>query len=89
MNTQENTTAPTVGQKRLVRRFDVGDIIRLPHYPTVPKGRRRVWQVRGVHLGATEQEGTYALKPLDVSENEPIHVPCLMLETHPQVEKID
>lgn len=89
MNTQETTTATTVGQQRLVRRYDVGDIIRLPHYPTVAKGRRRVWQVRGVHLGAAGQESIYALKPLDVSENEPIHVPCLMLETHPEVEKLD
>ena len=64
----------------------VGDTIRVPHYSTA-KGFR-VWKVTGVHLGAEKQEGTYALKPLDVSENEPVHVPCLMLETNPAVEKV-
>lgn len=64
----------------------VGDTIRLENYKTA--GGFRVWKVVGVHLGATQQESTYALKPLDVSENETIHVPCLMLETHGGVERV-
>lgn len=56
----------------------------MKHYPTV--GGFRVWKVVGVHLGASGQEGTYALKPLDVRENEQIQVPCLMLETHGCIE---
>lgn len=69
------------------KRYTVGDTIRMKHYPTL-EGAYRVWKVVGVHLGATHQEGTYALKPLDVGENEPIHVPCLMLETHGGVERV-
>lgn len=68
------------------QRYTVGDTIRMKHYPTA--GGFRVWKVIGVHLGATFQEGTYALKPLDVSANEQIHVPCLMLETHGGVERV-
>lgn len=56
------------------------------HYRTF--GGFRVWKVIGVHLGASRQEGTYALKPLDVSDNEPIHVPCIMMETHGGIEKV-
>lgn len=66
--------------------LNVGDTIRLEHYRG--HGGFRVWKVVGVHLGAVGQEGTYALKPLDVSENETIHVPCLMLETHGAVERV-
>ena len=67
--------------------FSVGDIMSLPHFDTMPIGRRRVWQVVGVHLGATEQEGTYQLEPLDVSPNEVIHVPCIILETHAKIKR--
>lgn len=66
--------------------YTVGDVIRMKHYPTA--GGFRVWKVIGVHIGGTRQEGTYALKPLDVTANEPINVPCLMLETHSGVERI-
>lgn len=66
--------------------FKVGDIIRMPHYET--SGGFRVWAVHGVHLGGTYQESTYRLTPLDVTENEMIHVPCIMLETHPSVERV-
>ncbi len=70
----------------MTTKFQVGDALRMNNYPTA--GGFRVWKVTGQHLGATHQESTYALKPLDVSENEPIHVPCLMLETHPGVERV-
>lgn len=73
-----------VAQTRLVRRFQVGDAIRIPHYPTT--GGFRVWMVTAQKLGGTFQEGTYTLKTLDVHENAPIEVPCIMLETHPEIE---
>lgn len=66
--------------------FKVGDTIRMPHYET--SGGFRVWQVQGVHLGGTFQEGTYRLMPVDVHDNEPIHVPCIILETHPEIERV-
>lgn len=68
-------------------RYNVGDVIRMPHY-YYSTNRKRVWRVTGEHLGAIEQEGTYSLVPLDILENEPIHVPCIILETHPDVEKV-
>lgn len=69
-----------------ITRYNVGDTLRMKHYPTA--GGYRVWKVYGVHLGATRQEGTYHLIPVDVSDNEAIHVPCLMLETHPGIERV-
>lgn len=66
--------------------FKVGDVLRLPHYET--SGGFRVWQVVGVHLGGTYQEGSYRLIPLDVHDNESLHVPCIMLETHPALERL-
>lgn len=66
-------------------RIEIGDVLRMPHYPTVSKGRHRVWLVVGQHLGGTEQEGTYELRCCDVLENDRVHVPCLILETHPGV----
>ena len=66
--------------------YVVGDTIRMKHYPTA--GGFRFWKVVGVHRGATKQEGTYALLPLDVSENKQINVPCVMLESHPGVERL-
>ena len=68
------------------QRYQVGDTLRMKHYPTATGFR--VWKVVGQHLGGEGQEGTYALTPLDVSENEPIHVPCIMLEMHPNVERL-
>lgn len=71
------------------QRFNVGDVIRMPHYDTAGgPSLNRVWKVHGVHLGATHQEGTYHLVPLDYEKNEPIHVPCVMLESHPFVERV-
>lgn len=70
------------------RSFNPGDIVRMPHYETVGVGRFRVWVVEGVNLGGVNQEGTYQLRALDVLDNCPIHVPCIMLETHPLVERI-
>lgn len=66
--------------------FNCGDTIRMPHYPTA--GGFRVWKITGVHLGATRQESTYELIPLDASENKPINVPCIILETHPGIERM-
>ncbi len=66
--------------------FTVGDIIRVPNYDTC-KGYR-VWKVVGVYLGGLKQEGTYELFPLDVSENKPIQVPCIILETHPGIKRV-
>jgi len=69
-----------------VQRFSVGDVIRIPHYKTA--GGFRCWKVVGVHLGGTKQEGTYALYPLDVLTNENVHVPCIILETHPGIVRV-
>lgn len=71
------------------QRFNVGDTVRMPHYDLAGgPDRKRVWKVVGVHLGATHQEGTYAMVPLDYVENEAIHVPTIILETHPLVERV-
>lgn len=64
--------------------FKVGDTIRLPHYETT--GGFRVWNVLGVHLGGEFQEGTHHLQCLDIVGNATIHVPCIILETHPEIE---
>lgn len=66
--------------------FKPGDTLRMPHYET--SGGFRVWQVQGVHLGATYQESTYHLIPLEIHEHEKIHVPCIILETHPEIERL-
>lgn len=68
------------------KKYTVGDTIRIKHYPTAIG--YRVWKVVGVHLGAADQEGTYALTPLDIGENEQIHVPCLMMESHDGIERV-
>jgi hypothetical protein len=68
------------------RGFKPGDTIRMPHYETT--GGYRVWAVQGVHLGGEWQEGTYHLRPVDVHDNETIHVPCIILETHPAIERV-
>jgi hypothetical protein len=66
--------------------FCVGDTLRMPHYET--SGGFRVWQVHGVHLGATYQESSYHLIPVEIHENEKLHVPCIILETHPEIERL-
>lgn len=68
--------------------FTVGDVIRHPHYPTVGHGSYRVWKIIGVHLGATHQEGTYELEPLDIRPNHPIQVPCILLESIDRLERV-
>jgi hypothetical protein len=68
------------------RTFNVGNTLRMPHYETA--GGFRVWVVEGVHLGGEKQEGTYHLKTVDMKENSEIHVPCIILETHPEVEVV-
>lgn len=67
-----------------------GEVVRLPHYDTCPN-QWRVYLVVGVHLGGLNQEGTYSLRCCEILENETIHVPCVMLETHPaiQVYRVD
>lgn len=67
-------------------RFVVGDTIRMPHYETT--GGFRVWKIIACILGGTYQEGTYTLRPLDVLENHQIEVPCIMMETHPKIERV-
>jgi hypothetical protein len=42
--------------------------------------------VEGVHLGGEKQEGTYHLRVVDMKDNAEIHVPCIILETHPEIE---
>ena len=66
--------------------FSVGDTVRMPHYEAT--GGYRVWHVVGVHLGGTFQEGTYHLRCVDIHENEVIHVPCIILDTHPEIERL-
>ena len=67
-------------------RFTVGTVLRIPHYNTMPPGSFRTWKITGVHLGGTGQEGTFAMVPLDVTENEPIHVPCILIIKNPLIE---
>ena len=66
------------------QKLAVHDVIRMPNYETA--GGFRLWRVTGQHLGGTDQEGTYSLEPLDQLANETIHIPCVMLESHPLVE---
>jgi len=68
------------------KRFNCGDVIRMKRNPHT--GGFRCWKVIGCHLGAGNQESTYALKPIDVIENHEIHVPCIMLENHSAIERI-
>lgn len=72
--------------KRPSRTFKPGDVLRMPHYATV--GGFRVWVVQGVHLGAEKQESTYQLKAIDMKDNAEIHIPCIILETHPEIERV-
>ncbi len=63
--------------------YKVGTVIRL----TTDKFLR-FWKIVGVHLGALGQESTYALRTLDMDENEEIQVPCSMMDNHPNVEAV-
>jgi len=81
-----NETLQTDKDPNDKKRLNCGDVIRMKHYPT--RGGFRCWKVIGCHLGGTNQESTYALKPLDVLDNHEIHVPCLMLENHTGVERV-
>jgi hypothetical protein len=72
--------------KRPNRTFKPGDTLRMPHYATA--GGFRVWTVQGVHLGGEKQEGTYHLRVVDMKDNLEIHVPCIILETHPEIELV-
>lgn len=64
--------------------ISVGEVVRLQHYPTM-EGRFRVYMVVSVVLGGANQESTYELRTCDYLENETIHVPCIILDTHPGV----
>ncbi len=68
------------------RSFLVHDVLRMPHYDTVGRGAYRVWKVVAVHLGGENQEGSYELEPVDILGNGRIAVPCIILETHREVE---
>lgn len=72
--------------RRPTRMLRVGDTLSMPHYEMA--GGFRVWTVKGVHLGGDKQEGTYHLKTVDMRENSEIHVPCIILETHPEIEVV-
>ena len=61
--------------------IEIGDVLRIRHYETCPN-QWRVYLVVGCCLGGEGQEGTYELRSCDLTENECIHVPCIMLETH-------
>ena len=71
---------------RTFQEFKAGDVIRMPHYPTC--GGFRCWKVTGVYLGGVKEESTYGLLPLDVSGTDPLHVPCLMLESHHDIVRV-
>lgn len=66
--------------------YSVGDILRMPNYVTA--SGFRVWKIVGCHLGATGQEGTYELMPLELKGNKTINVPCIILETHREIERV-
>jgi hypothetical protein len=66
--------------------FSVNDVIRLPKYRT--RLGYRCWKIQGVHLGGVEQESTYELIPLDILDFYPIQIPCIILDTHPNITKI-
>jgi len=66
--------------------FAVGDVTTIPNHETV-KGYR-IWRVEGIHLGGVEQESTYHLRSVDWDDNAEIHVPCIILETHPNIELV-
>ena len=70
-----------------MRALSVGNVVRMPNYELA--GGYRAWVVVGCHLGASKQESTYQLKAIDMSENKVINVPCLILETHSQIEVIN
>lgn len=73
----------------MMRDFSPGDVIQMPHYQTAGGPiRTRAWKITGVHLGGENQEGTYQMIPLDYCENQPIHVPCVMLDQHPLVKRV-
>jgi len=78
----------TEAQAKPKSQFQIGDTIRMPHYSTKPN-EFRVWKICGHYLGCLGQEGVYWLKEIDLKENgNAIHVPCIMLETHPLIERV-
>lgn len=68
------------------KHFQVGDTLRMKNYPTA--GGFRLWKVISHNLGGMHQEGSYGLKPLDQTENEPLNVPCVMLENMDFIERV-
>ena len=68
------------------RIYTVGDVIRMPNYKT--KGGYRVWKIIGCYLGGENQEGSYELYPLDMNCGENIQVPCIILESHPNIVRV-
>ena len=69
-----------------IQTFKVGDIIRMPRYET--SSGYRVWKVIGCYLGSVGQEGSYELYPIDMNCGETIQVPCIILESHPNIIRV-
>lgn len=66
--------------------FNIGDTLRMKDYPTA--GGFRLWKVISHNLGALHQESSYGLKPLDATENAPLNVPSVMLESMEGIERV-
>lgn len=66
--------------------FQIGDTLRMKNYSTA--GGFRLWKVISHNLGALHQESSYGLKPLDQTENAPLNVPCVMLESMEGIERL-
>jgi hypothetical protein len=60
----------------------------MPHYGTMP-GRYRLWLINSHHLGGTGEESSYELRSLDINDNIELHVPCIILQTHPDITKVN
>ncbi len=58
----------------------------MKNYPTA--GGFRLWRVISHNLGGEHQESSYGLKPLDQTENRPLNVPCVMLESMTGIERV-
>jgi hypothetical protein len=69
-------------------KYQVNDIIRMPHFETMPKGTFRFWKVMAYHLGSTVQESVVRLMPIDCADSTEgdCLVPLIMIETHPAIE---
>ena len=69
------------------QRLRVDDIVKIPHYNTMP-GQYRMWRVTGVYLGAVGYEDWYELVPVKYIVDETIRVPCILIHKNPNIEVI-